>query len=322
MPRTIVHIGLPKTGTTTLQKDVFARHSGLVYLGKPFTAERAALDDIIASIWREDTLGFRPETLGTARDEIAVAALHAAEGSVLLSEEALSSAGFADRREIAMRLRKLFDRADILLTIRRQDHCVPSLVSHYRRKGIICAESVGEWVEGALNGRPFLRASRSWILRQYLYSTLVGLYREVFPEATIKVLPLEMLESDASGFAEQLADFLGIDVAETDALIRLAERRNDSVRLQARFQRGQRMRPLRRMYHAVRKRYFPEFRIREALPWVDAAVDGAASRGESASAASILSDESRASLAEYYRPDNRRLCEMTGLDLEQYGYPL
>ena len=34
-----LHIGFPKTGTTTLQKHLFTEHSQIVYLGKPTRSE-------------------------------------------------------------------------------------------------------------------------------------------------------------------------------------------------------------------------------------------------------------------------------------------
>jgi hypothetical protein len=35
-PRTLVHIGVGKTGTTTLQRNLFVRHRGILSIGRPY----------------------------------------------------------------------------------------------------------------------------------------------------------------------------------------------------------------------------------------------------------------------------------------------
>ena len=37
---TVIHIGFPKTGTTTQQNHLFAKHSQIAYLGKPYKDAR------------------------------------------------------------------------------------------------------------------------------------------------------------------------------------------------------------------------------------------------------------------------------------------
>jgi len=36
MSNTFIHIGFPKTATTTLQNHLFSKHPGIHYLGKPY----------------------------------------------------------------------------------------------------------------------------------------------------------------------------------------------------------------------------------------------------------------------------------------------
>ena len=45
MSRTFIHIGPSKTGTTTLQREIFAKHSQIAYLGKPFHLPGSSPDD-------------------------------------------------------------------------------------------------------------------------------------------------------------------------------------------------------------------------------------------------------------------------------------
>ena len=44
----LIHIGVGKTGTTTLQNNLFARHSGILNVGRPYANEefKQAIDSL------------------------------------------------------------------------------------------------------------------------------------------------------------------------------------------------------------------------------------------------------------------------------------
>ena len=43
MARFFLHVSFPKTGGTTLQNQLFSSHSGVLYLGKPFSTDMAQI---------------------------------------------------------------------------------------------------------------------------------------------------------------------------------------------------------------------------------------------------------------------------------------
>jgi hypothetical protein len=125
--RLLVHIGVPKSATTSLQFGAFPNHPDIRYLGKPYYDEDFGYDgslataELIDSLWKQDDLEFDP---GLARRRFDSGILPRLSGNRLgvLSEEGLSHAAASDRSLTARRLAKLCEgiRCSILITVREQ----------------------------------------------------------------------------------------------------------------------------------------------------------------------------------------------------------
>lgn len=334
VPTPILHIGLPKTATTMLQRAIFLRHTDIYYLGKPFRPPGAAENgttalprDIIRALWAEDSLSFN---LKATKDALVTAFQpgRRTDKAVLLSEEALAAAGFADRRLIAERLRSLFGPCNILITIRNQETALPSLYRHYLRKGLINQRPFDSWLECACSPTDFAEATWGWMLSQYRYYDLHVLYRDIFPNNEIKVLLYEQMTNEPEVFCRELSTFLGIDLDQTLHLLAAAEKLNEGLSYSA-IQRERGYSSLERIYAQLRQRLFPDFGLRSQLPtiWnlketVRRRAIKASSGTESKRYSSCISEKTRSLLSPYYAENNRKLAEMCGLALTRYGYPV
>lgn len=163
-PRTVLHIGAPKTGSTTLQEQVFPELRSICFMGKPWWNpdipydKCVALHQAIDSVTRADLDSYDPEAAAFAvRDWLGHAprAGLQADGRPLLrllSEERLTFSDTVDLGEIARRLSRLFPDGEIVYV--RRDPVAGLRSFHrwlYARAWIDSGFS--EWLDGGLVGR-------------------------------------------------------------------------------------------------------------------------------------------------------------------------
>ncbi|MHA1566150.1 MAG: hypothetical protein ACTSX7_12625 [Alphaproteobacteria bacterium] len=334
MAHLLIHIGMPKTATTTLQRMVFACHSKVRYLGKPFDPgvaksvhrEGRLPKDAMRALWTDEPARFDVETLRRRFAEFLVATQD--DRVLVISEEGLATGAFVDRGVVAQRLRDIVGQARILMTVRSQFSCLPSLYHHYLRKGWVTIRPFERWLETVIvdnNGAPH---PQSWMVDQYRHSVLVNRYSEVFGANAVAVMTYEQLTRNHVAFARDLDEFSGIDQTETHRLLEEGKHLNTGLTYDGAVA-DRRIRSAHRLYGKWRQRLLPGFSIRTQLPalWklkenlVTRVVRGSASAARLDNPAG-MSLEARARIAEYFAADNRALMEATGLPLDDYGYPL
>ena len=219
-PRWIIHIGPPKTGTTSLQERVFARHPGLCFLGKPWWTPEVPYETCVALHRAIDSVTMAPPgrfDAGTARAAIDAWLAHAPQaaprpdGSLLprlLSEERLMIADAVEIAEIACRLAILFPGAEIV-HVRRDP--VAGLKSgyywHYARNWTDAGFS-GWLTEGMTN--PASRLA-GLALRYYDLVGIEAAFGAHFP--VVRKVDYSRLRADSTGFLATLLDLPREDFA-------------------------------------------------------------------------------------------------------------
>lgn len=203
MPRElVVHIGLHKTGTTWLQKEVFSREA--LGFAQPAGSDRLAATTEFVNV---DPVCFDPEQ---ARRRFAPLLEHAAANDLtpVISDERLSSVPELGRYYLPMvmdRLERSFGRFRLLLTVREQESMLLALYRQSIRSGsrMRIREALGTGGEPDGWTPPlnldFFRYDR---MRDYLAGR-VG-------EENLCVLPLELLRADESRYLEELFAFCGV----------------------------------------------------------------------------------------------------------------
>ena len=137
----IVHVGLPKTGTTTLQHAVFPAQSRFNYIGKVNNCYSLDLQELVERISFQDSLEYDPE-----RAAALTARLHDGSKPLIVSDEIFSVDGKADRRLVAERLHRLFGPAKVLIGLRAQPSMLQALYFNYIRGSGRRVECEGEAV--------------------------------------------------------------------------------------------------------------------------------------------------------------------------------
>lgn len=210
----VVHIGLQRTGNTTLQNALFSEHDRFFYIGKKNDLyPDDSIRELINCVAFQDSLSYDPAHTQTLLKTICAA--NSQGKPLLVSDEIFSIEGRADRRLVADRLHRLFAPAKVFIALRAQTTIVQALyMKHLSALGLRTV-SFESWLESKYSGVRY-----GGVYRIDLdYDALVRTYEDIFGAENIIVLPSELMHEEQSLYQVQLAELLGMPAqAVQDAL--------------------------------------------------------------------------------------------------------
>lgn len=319
-----LHIGLPKTGTTFLQEEIFPALPALRFFNKPQSPIlQGKLDPIYgimdryfsrsALVWQHQGDRLFADVLGLSKDT-------APQENILISDEGV---GAQASRPVLMRehLTRFAEKASawgfthvrLFCVIRRQDRW---LASHYAqlsdRKANASQKAFETYVRDWLS--PSAGRYLNGIRTDYkaLHEELVA----ALGQPNVLMLPYEWLDEDPAAFLECLFEFLELADAHrlTSELAPAASRKRSNQRSTAPNSWQLRRREVMdtKVVHLQPARIFQRLKLPTALPlpWPET------EREASIELTPALSRE----ILAVYGEGNRRLAADLGLDLGRYGY--
>jgi len=194
----LIHIGYHKTATTWLQQRYFPQHPQIAFIG-----EHQELSPLLIAPHGFD---FNPKF---AQEFFYPKIEHALQNNLIpvISAERLSGnphSGGYDSKEIADRLKEVFQNAKILIMIRHQPEAILSNYKQYIKMGGIC--TLKEYMFPPQEGRiPLFK------LDNLKYHRLANYYAKLFGRENLKIIPYEKFLFQPQAFLEELADFMGVD---------------------------------------------------------------------------------------------------------------
>ena len=305
MPRTVIHIGANKTGTTTLQCWLFTKSTDLVYLGED-CADYENCRDTLNSLVSDDDIHF---CYKAARELFKKFISSAGEKTLLYSNEDL----MASRVPIqcAQRLREFLPEAEILVVLRNQLTAIPSWYANhgaylkmvprrYWRRYV----SFDDWMDYCT---AFIKYSP---LDSFFYHRILNLYASLFGKQKMRILFYEDFVNDQEKFFNDLCSILRTQKDEALKLLRGKRERRSITKREFR-------------YHQVRSLVLRDVSFRHRLPfeaalrrmWWNFLEGGAPADG-------FMSDYWRNKIVELYKEDNTKLATEYCLPLKEYGYPV
>lgn len=312
MNRPVLHIGFPKTGTTTLQRHLFARHPEIAYLGKHVPGYGFANDSIgpaLESLARSSLTGWRGGD--ELRDSVRALSETAQGRTVVLSSETLLHVTVTDPAIVCRRLYETFGPCRIVVTIREQLAAISSFFGMHGRFGQYLMLETSEWehVRFPLTMDMWLELSRRSLDHSYLglirYHQTLKPFLDTFGEDAVLVLLFEDLVEDRQGFLDRLCRFMDVDSGLAGSLLDGAHETQN-----------------------LSRRELAMYRISGLLP--GAHIDTLARREQrgllstwlkgGAPAATGIPAKHRPFLTEIYRHENSKLGKLLDLDLAARGY--
>lgn len=228
-----IHIGLPKTGTTTLQKHLFENHSQIYYLGK--FSKYGFVKDLSGIIGSRIFLS--KMELKYEKDDIHLQSLEnqleyacGKKLRVLLSKEGLAGGNESKKREVARSFLKNFPSCKIILFVREPESFVKSLYTqmlkafqtrrpHARPAWMkLLAEEpphyfdINEWLDASWQSNSSPKDTMS-------YADTARIYADTFGKENVKIFIFEEFARDPKIFVSKLCEYLGIDAEEGLALM-------------------------------------------------------------------------------------------------------
>jgi len=304
----LIHIGLPKTASTTLQDRLFSKQERFLYLGRIQNGySDARIKELLERVAFQDSLEYDARAA-----ESLVASLRASDAPrtrpIIVSAESLSVEGRTDRRLIAERLHKLFAPAKVLIVLRAQPAMLQSLYLNDLRGSGQPLWPFDVWLERLYGGIRYTEMHRIALN----YEPLVRLYDDVFGQENVTVLAFEQIKDASSPVFDRLAGLVQVDRAEVSACFavfknqRMSRRHMLAMRVQGHLPAGT------NLAHFGR-RVLPEIMYRPIRSFV---VSGRRM------ASPTFSAEWCRRIASACAAGNSRIAVRKSLPLESLGYPI
>ncbi len=317
---TIIHIGMPKAASTSLQQNFFARLPFINFTGGAENYNSTSNCAFIKTV-HDDELYFDTDKI---REEI-TRDYDPALPIVLSKEFAcgtflpLSRGIPQSRTTIAKRFKALFPDAKILLIIRNQLKLQKSLYSEfYKHESRFLNSrmvSFNKWME--LNIKLESEGKQN-VYHFADYYSLITLYKSLFDD--VKVVVFEEMTKDMHGFLENdLCPFIGIDSNEAmpyyiDSIKNSRHTKSgvwaeNITRKTINFLQNNLGNPQKKIPIEKRKKFMQKVhRFNASIPF--------------GKINPKYLEKHKDFLTNYYAKGNRKVSEIIGIDLGKYGYPV
>lgn len=217
----VIHIGLPKTATTFLQNEFFPKLNGVTYIGRPYTQENYAFNNI----------QFADRTIYSAssvKKEFNKIICTSNQNTILISDELFSGFplyNYINRGIIAERLADMAPKAEIILFLRSQVDLIASLYNQYVKIGWVSRPldesflhnpgkglSLEKWFDGQRkwNKKNRFISHRSFFnVEHFKYSKIYSLYENLFSK--VHVILYEDFISDKEKYLNKIESILSLE---------------------------------------------------------------------------------------------------------------
>lgn len=235
----VIHIGMPKTATKTLQWRLFAGHSEIYYMGRfdgPFFQGRyrrfaACRDATVFNLMQQIAYGevYDPD-FAACRELFTRISTTAARENLLpvWSWESYSTDILAKRRVRARNLKRVFGAARIIMTLRNPVGLLESAYFQQLKRDNVSLSarlgdapfyySIEEWLERFMNTE---------IMPHLQYAETIQAYVEQFGPENVSLFLFEELLEDRPLFFTRICNSMGIDPEEG---VRLTAESTDNER--------------------------------------------------------------------------------------------
>jgi hypothetical protein len=302
-----IHPGCAKSGTTTLQENLFGKHNEILSIGRPFTDLNRQIRKEIGKI---EGINYDGVTVASLIDEALKNGDSSTYKCIVWSDETLISNAFM-RKTIANRLRGFFPDSHVIFTIRNQIKALESFYANHGRVLIDVPEphngrfvSLDNWLSYAYENK------ETTYLGLIDYFTTINMYQEVFGEDRVHVFLFEEFVNNKKYFTEKLSRLLSIDAEQSFSLL---TGKHNNPRITDRTV----------TFVKIYEKILPVMSIKNMIPFgniIQKWFSNYLAKGKGARIQ--IPNNWEKQLKEFYKEGNYKLMGLKRLPLEEYGYPL
>lgn len=219
----LLHIGLPKTGTASLQRNLFDVHPEIVHFGQSNVFKEETAHDILKSLVISDA----PERKSASK---AIKEAAAGNKAIVISDEALSFGQYmlrgprwnivTNHTEVAGRSHDLLGGVDVLIVVRNQVDWVKSWHSQGLKTGRYIETNFQKWLEKDIGDD----AEHFFDLLNL--DQLYQAYADIFGEDHVHVYLYEDYRNSYSDLIREVAGLINLGKEEAVKIFEAGESRN------------------------------------------------------------------------------------------------
>jgi hypothetical protein len=217
----VIHVGLPKTGTKTLQRRLFHRHPEVYFLGRfdgepnpgYYNALGQCRDETVFALMQQIAFGdVRNPDFGIAQGAWGRVLASAAGRVAVWSYEGYATDTLLQRQIRARNAWRTFGDAIVLITLRHPVALLESAYLHWLR-----STNVGDRV--TWGAAPNVRSIHEWLALEWSrdvdhhlsFADTIRAYERTFGRERVQVLLFEDLVADGDAFIADVCERIGID---------------------------------------------------------------------------------------------------------------
>lgn len=304
----LIHIGYHKTATTWLQRHLLDNPEANFkrYMGKA---------DIRDCLIMPNALDFDAQELRAYYDSLVNSQQGTDSETSVISSERLSGhphSGGYDSKEIAKRLYESFPDGKVLIVIREQKSAIASCYLQYVKFGGPC--SLRDYLEPPNRNQSILPL---FSFEHFDYLPLIEFYYELFGKDKVLVLTYESFKEDPLEFCKAIANFAGANELENLPFRKITNTRISSFSSEIARQLNKLLVKTRLNPSAIGSGALEKL-ITKAFQGLDLILPGFIHKYFDKKNKKLIADK----VVDRYGESNRKLSELTGLNLGAYGYDL
>jgi len=298
-----IHIGYPKTASTTLQNHLFLNLYGFELIGQPLTIENKRMQKLIHTITDCEKLEYIEQEV---KKELSVL-LATNKTKLLISEESFSTgsslSGRVDRSQIAIRLKSLFPNAKIIVVLREQKSIIKSYYKQKRKMFPDFELSFDHWFECNKKNMHIEN-----VFQYFYYEKIIELYENFFGKNNIKILLFEEFKTEKKIFFYKLLDFCDVPELYINTILKELLDKHDNQTVTENFLKIQKFKNQYSFFKNILPIFIKKLIVKKAKSGKKLCVN--------------MNNEQIQYVNNLYKLSNTNLSERYNLQLNKYGYSM
>ncbi len=311
----ILHVGLGKTGTTFLQKKVFPFIENNFY-GGVFTQTPSVLDKISDLIYKNDMKFYKSIEIENTKNKVNNFVQTLKEENIIYSDEGFVAQPYyknSNNNNVNNAIKQIFPNAKIFFVFRKQSDWIYSYYCHLSKVGkfnnYTSLDNYMGYKQGVFTKNGHLD------INQLNWGIIYNKYAKLFGENNVLAIPYELMKEAPVEFLSKFYEFFGIESYYPESFEKVNARSEKLITEINLLLRGYldfvEFLGHDKVKKIIRKNDKGLRKFLEKIKLFNKKLDYSNEK---------LNDAQKTQILKIHEQSNRKLAELIGIDLGQYGY--